>query len=248
MTGFKRFYAEMYDEIHGDRDFLLDVQNLQQIVSTYLGDSTQLTGLDFGCGTGLHAKYMLDAGKKIMATDTSDAMLEIARARLGLDCIIDRKKSDKPRFDFIYSLFDVVSYQTSEKSLIKFFTEVESLLKPNGMFIFDGWYLSGYLNFPPVPTSKSFSWNNKQFIRKVLPEVVNRDGYARLNISIIEISSGKVFTSEIHELKAYSKPQIEKILKRFQMEISDWKDGGDKVSELNEDSWRFLCIARKKSV
>ena len=36
--------------------------------------------LEFGCGSGLLTRYLVDAGFRVLATDASPAMLELARA------------------------------------------------------------------------------------------------------------------------------------------------------------------------
>lgn len=45
------------------------------LLEPYLGG----TVLEFGCGSGLLTRYLVDAGHKVIATDASPAMLEIAR-------------------------------------------------------------------------------------------------------------------------------------------------------------------------
>ncbi len=37
--------------------------------------------LEVGCGSGLLTRYLVDAGHRVLATDASPAMLELARAR-----------------------------------------------------------------------------------------------------------------------------------------------------------------------
>ena len=92
------------------------------------GRCNSKTMLDLGCGTGKHAELFCDQGYKVHGVDLSEEMLKEAEKRrqskedklsFSLSNISNLALSEK--FDVVVSLFHVVSYQNSNKDLIKTF-------------------------------------------------------------------------------------------------------------------------------
>ncbi|WZO98801.1 class I SAM-dependent methyltransferase [Isosphaeraceae bacterium EP7] len=52
-------------------------------VRARLGDLSGVLALDIGCGTGRHTLSLLDAGARVVATDATPAMMDLARAKLA---------------------------------------------------------------------------------------------------------------------------------------------------------------------
>jgi SAM-dependent methyltransferase len=78
------------------------------------------TILEFGCGSGLLTKYLVDAGHEVIATDASPAMLDIAReyAPGVKDLRILALPDDAlPQVDAIVGIGHPISYLDSEEDI-----------------------------------------------------------------------------------------------------------------------------------
>jgi len=96
--------------------------------------------LDFGCGSGNNAEFLLNHFKQVYAVDISDSAIELTRKRLG-------KENDKYNLNFNTKLDDnfknfdlVVAWQSlsynSKESFLVSFKKLIDCLKPNGIIIF----------------------------------------------------------------------------------------------------------------
>ena len=80
------------------------------------------TILEFGCGSGLLTRYLVDAGHKVIATDASPAMLEIARDHAaGAEDfrLIALPDDPLPEVDAIVGIGHPISYLDSEDDIWK---------------------------------------------------------------------------------------------------------------------------------
>ena len=114
--------------------------------------------LDLGCGTGLSTRPWARIAEAVTGVDRSTAMLRLARLRRGRARNIRYLRADitapgllrGEAFGVILANFDVVNYQTRERSLLHLFRNARRLLTPTGCFLFDAvtehayrWVLNG---------------------------------------------------------------------------------------------------------
>jgi SAM-dependent methyltransferase len=103
------------------------------------------TGLviDLGCGSGLWARELVNAGYDVLGIDISVAMIEIARRRVpqGEFHVGSLLKAKLPLCDAVTSLGECFNYlfdkNNSISELRKLFRRVYAVLKPGGLLIFD---------------------------------------------------------------------------------------------------------------
>jgi SAM-dependent methyltransferase len=103
------------------------------------------TGLvvDLGCGSGIWARELCDAGYQVLGIDQSSAMLKIARRRAPQARF--RRASiystALPRCAAVTALGEILNYRFDEvaglESLRTLFAVVNAALLPGGLFIFD---------------------------------------------------------------------------------------------------------------
>lgn len=96
--------------------------------------------VELGCGSGLLTRYLLDAGHRVIATDASPAMLELARdVAHGAEEIRPLVLPDDPipDCDAIVSIGHVLSYLPDEASLDKALVAAARALRPGGVFAID---------------------------------------------------------------------------------------------------------------
>jgi SAM-dependent methyltransferase len=96
--------------------------------------------LDVCCGTGLLAQELTTRGYRVVGVDASEAMLDIARERLGPEVGLSRMTlpdlTVEGVFDAAVCTFDGLNYLTLEELRLTM-AEVALHLRPGGWLVFD---------------------------------------------------------------------------------------------------------------
>jgi SAM-dependent methyltransferase len=96
--------------------------------------------LELGCGSGLLTRHLIEAGHRVIATDASPAMLELAReVAEGAEEIRQLALPDDPLpdCDAIVSVGHVLSYLPDEASVENALMAAAHALRPGGVFAID---------------------------------------------------------------------------------------------------------------
>lgn len=99
--------------------------------------------VDLGCGSGIWARHLTDAGYHVVGADISPAMIALARKRAADADFHVRSflTFELPRCRAITALGEVLCYQFDEangrEALARLFQRAASALEPGGLFIFD---------------------------------------------------------------------------------------------------------------
>jgi SAM-dependent methyltransferase len=96
--------------------------------------------LELGCGSGLLTRYLLDAGHRVVATDASPAMIELARD-VAADAeeirVLVLPDDSLPKCDAIVSIGHVLSYLPDEDAIDRALVASANALRPGGVFAID---------------------------------------------------------------------------------------------------------------
>ena len=96
--------------------------------------------LDLCCGTGILARELIARGYRVIGIDASDAMLDLARERLGPDVELSRVTLPDLRlegvFDAAVCTFDGLNYLDPDELQLTM-AAVARRLRPAGWFVFD---------------------------------------------------------------------------------------------------------------
>jgi SAM-dependent methyltransferase len=95
--------------------------------------------LEVGCGSGLFTRHLTDAGHRVLATDASDAMLDLAREHAP-DATVEKlvlPDDPIPAADAIVSTGHVISYLPDEDSIDRALTALAQGLQPGGVLAID---------------------------------------------------------------------------------------------------------------
>jgi SAM-dependent methyltransferase len=99
--------------------------------------------VDLGCGSGLWARALVDAGYDVLGIDISAAMIDIARERVpeGEFRVESLLKSKLPQCHAVTSLGECFNYLFDKNNRItelrRLFRRIYAVLKPGGLLIFD---------------------------------------------------------------------------------------------------------------
>jgi SAM-dependent methyltransferase len=96
--------------------------------------------LELGCGSGALTRHLVEAGHRVIATDASPAMLELATEALpGVEAIRQLRLPDDPlpECDAVVSVGHVLSYLPDEASVEAALVAAAQALRPGGVFALD---------------------------------------------------------------------------------------------------------------
>jgi SAM-dependent methyltransferase len=96
--------------------------------------------VELGCGSGLLTRYLVDAGHRVIATDASPAMLDLARDHVGDAAEIRRlvlPDDPIPQADAIVSVGHVLSYLPDAAAIDRALVASAEALRPGGVLAID---------------------------------------------------------------------------------------------------------------
>ncbi len=248
---FSKNYSEVYNLLYKGKNYKKEFNFIKKIIRKYQNKSKTL--LDVGCGTGSYSKLMTELKLNVTGIDKSKSMLKIARSKYKKNKNLVFKKSNilkmnlKKKYDVVSALFHILSYQTTDKKINKFFKNSEKHLNTNGILIFDFWYEDGVFNlqqplrFREVE-NKYFKvrriTNSKWFKKKDLIEDIHN-----LTVFNKKNKSTKSF-QEIHPMRYFNLETVKKFLKKNKLKFIKSLDLNTNKHVSNK-SWGALVIAKK---
>jgi SAM-dependent methyltransferase len=96
--------------------------------------------LEVGCGSGLLTRYLVDAGHRVLATDASPAMLELARANVPDAEGIERitlPDDPLPEADAVVSIGHALCYLPTADAVDRALVALARALRPGGVYALD---------------------------------------------------------------------------------------------------------------
>ena len=95
--------------------------------------------LELGCGSGLLTRELAAAGHRVIATDASPAMLDLARSYAPAADIraLVLPGGPLPPADAVVSVGHVLNYLPDERAIDQAFTAIARALRPGGLFAID---------------------------------------------------------------------------------------------------------------
>jgi len=256
MEQFGNLYSQYYDLLYQDKDYLAEVDYVDNLVQEF-GRGNSKTMLDLGCGTGKHAEIFCDQGYKVHGVDLSKEMLKEAekkrhsredRLSFSLSNISSLALSE--RFDVVVSLFHVVSYQNSNKDLIKTFEVARDHLNKGGVFIFDFWYGPAVLTDIPSARLKRLENSSIKVTRFAEPVIHPQENIVDVNYDVyienkIDHANPIIQKQELHKMRYLFDTELEIICDSVGLSIekkSVWMC--DKKPGL--DSWNVVWVVKKR--
>lgn len=246
-------YAEYYDILYRSKDYKKETDYVDRLIRRFSGKRAR-TLLDIGCGTGNHDAWFSGKGYKVVGIDRSREMIAIARKKA--------KTADDPKFyirdvsrfnlrkkfDIAVSLFHVMSYLTTNETVMKSLRNIHKHLKKDGLFIFDFWYGPAVLKQGLKRRVKTVCCNNFNIRRisvpKISPGENTVDVYFKNMISSKRGSPIRAIR-ECHRMRYFFLPELIFMLRQASFSIVkslEWLSGKEGLSP---DSWSGVIIAKR---
>lgn len=201
--------AEFYDLLYlGQKDYVAEAALLRSEILAACPDARAV--LDVGCGTGAHARALIDAGFEVDGVDLERTFVEIASAKCpeGRFRVGDMRSLDLPeRYDVVTCLFSAIGYMLDEAELRKAVAHMAAHLKTRGVLVVDPWFEPGQLTDGWVTTvfGKSEEVTVCRMSRTVVDGPVSRLEFEYL----IGTEEGLERRSEVHALGLFTQAQME---------------------------------------
>jgi SAM-dependent methyltransferase len=99
--------------------------------------------VDLGCGSGIWAQKLIEAGYEVLGVDISESMIRLARKKAPRAKLVRSSFLDVqlPPCDVVTSLGECLCYLFDSKNgiteLKKLFSRIYQTLRPGGLFVFD---------------------------------------------------------------------------------------------------------------
>jgi SAM-dependent methyltransferase len=241
-------YSRYYDLLYSDKDYAGEATYIQNLLSRFGVSKGEL--LEFGSGTGKHAKLLVARGYTVHGIELSAEMVAKAETVPGFTC----QQGDIActtmchRYDAVLSLFHVISYQTSDAQLQGVFSNAALHLKPDGLFIFDFWYTPAVYAQKPVVRIKRMNDGQMKITR--IAEPVNHPNENRVDVNYTiyarDVSTGAAENMhETHSMRHFSLPEIRILARMHGFEVltsEEFLTGGNP----GESTWG-VCVVLKKT-
>ena len=250
IMSFSPRYAEIYDTLHAEKDYRFEDARLRALFKEYRIPCGTI--LDYGCGTGNHARHLASWCREVIGVDPNEAMLEIAGKKTAAASNIrllharDQETIPARSIDACVALFDVLSYMNRDeeiKGLLHFLTQV---LRPKALFVFDFWYGPAVLHLRPEAREKNFEMPGKRIQKKVHPVLDENRRIVSVTHEITVIGEGEKreqFSDE-HSMRYFSEEEIGNFLKRYGFSILKFGTWKNLESPPRCEDWSALAVSR----
>lgn len=164
--------------------------------------------LDVGCGTGLSFTPMLTRGWRVVACDISPAMLEIARAKVGVKAeLLVADMCELPRlgeFDLVWAVNDAVNYLLGDGELQDALAGMRRNLAAGGLVVFDSNTLAAYRGFFSRDVvvengGRRFVWRGQMAADALAPGAVSESRFE---------AEGEEGLSHVHRQRHFTEAEV----------------------------------------
>lgn len=201
--------AEFYDLLYSkEKDYVAEARLLESLIRRVCPSAESI--LDVGCGTGSHARSLLDLGFKVDGIDLEPAFVEIARLKCPegsfevgdmVDFALDR------RYDVVTCLFSAIGYVLTEARLRSAIRSMREHLDPGGVLLVDPWFEPGKLTDGWITT---VAGHQPGLSAVRMSRIVVDDAVSRLECEyLVGTPAGIDHRAEIHELGIFTQVQME---------------------------------------
>ena len=205
--------AAVYDLLYGEKDTLAEAEWIAATLESH-GCPPSGRLLEFGSGTGRHARILADRGYLVTGVEPSTDMLERAEPHARVTYLHGDTASTslEEKFDAVLALFHVMSYHTSLPELHGFFDTASRHLDSGGLFAFDLWFTPAVHSL--IPEARVLEKANSQIsvTRTATPteDIARSLVTVSYDYTVEDLASGTASTfTESHAMRHFTQTEIE---------------------------------------
>ena len=184
--------------------------------------------VDLGCGTGLLARELVDAGYDVLGIDISGAMIEIARQRTPeADFRVGSLfEVGIPRCGAVTAISEVLNYlfDPENEGRGRVFRRVHDSLVPGGVFVFD---VLGPGQVPPGTRAKGFRVGEDWAVLSEREEDVRRGTMERSIVGFRKVGDCYRRIDEVHRVRLYEPQELAAELELVGFRVRTMRAYGD---------------------
>lgn len=184
--------------------------------------------VDLGCGSGLWARELVDAGYRVLGIDISEAMIEIASRRVPeaefrVGSVFD---ADIPPCGAVTAVSEVLNYLFDEEAsgLTPLFRRVFEALVSGGVFVFDA---LGPGQVPDGTTARGFRVGEDWAVLSEREEDSERGTMERRIVSFRKVGEHYRRSDEVHRVRLYEPSELSAELGEVGFEVRTMRAYGD---------------------
>jgi len=249
-------YSRYYDLLYQEKDYEGETAYIRSLIDRFAPATRDV--LEFGCGTGKHARLLAKTGLRVTGVDQSADMIAVARHQIqatdrngSVDTFHGDARSIRldRKFDTVLALFHVVSYQVTDEDVLAMLDTAAKHLRDGGLFIFDVWYGPAVLHLKPQRRVKEIEDQRYHIVRIAEPtcDFDRNVVEVKYDISVTDKSTGRRENfSENHPMRYFFAPEIALFARSSEMEVvhsEQWLDGAKPSS----DTWGVTFVLQKRS-
>jgi SAM-dependent methyltransferase len=200
--------------------------------------------VDLGCGSGLWARELVDAGYRVLGIDISEAMIELSRNRVpeAEFRVGSLFEVEIPRCQAVTAVSEVLNYlfdaENEERGLGRLVRRVHDALVPGGVFVFD---VLGPGQVPPGTRARGFRVGEDWAVLAEREEDVERGTMERRIVSFRKAGELYRRDDEVHRVRLYDPSRLSAELEQAGFRIRTMRSYG--AHPLSEGHTAF--VARK---
>lgn len=254
---FGSLYAESYDALYGDKDYLAECALLTRLFQQY-GEGSVRTILDLGCGTGNHALPFAEQGYEVVGVDRSADMIAMARkkavqARSGTSALFHhgdlRSTNLGRRFDAVLMMFAVLGYHRENADVLAALATAHRHLRRGGLLVFDVWYGPAVLHERPSQRLKVIPIAEGKILRAASASVDSLRHLCTVDYLLWRLGNGRAVTEtqETHTMRYFFPREIELFLHSSQLQLLRLGVFPEFDRDPDDTTWNVLAVARSLS-
>jgi ubiquinone/menaquinone biosynthesis C-methylase UbiE len=242
--------AAIYDEVMREIDYEDWADYIDTLIQKHNENAESI--LELACGTGSLALSLdeLDC-YDILATDYSNQMLEVAKAKSAFNnASVNWKQIDffniklDRTFDVVIMLFDSLNYIHDPEAIKGVFLQVKKILNPDGIFIFDFTTPQHSKKHAELMNDQGLTPDNFRFVR--VSRYLDAEGMHYNEFVIEKLSNDKQTVldrkREVHVQKTYTFNEIKNVVDAAGMRVVAAYDDLDIVEATNQSDRVTMII------
>jgi SAM-dependent methyltransferase len=237
-------YAEYYDALYADKDYVGESRFIDNTLKKYLGNRP-ISILEFGSGTGRHAIELCQLGNSVFGVEPSKDMISAAKNHHGFKLIEGdiRTETEYGSFDACLAIFHVISYLTNLDEVRMAFKNAARNLEKGGVFAFDVWHAPAVKHIGATDRSKQAKSRSFSIKREATATDFAATNQVNVNYVITvtnEDGNGQIITED-HLMRYFWPMEITEIGNECGFSLRDSMESftGNSASD---ETWSVLYI------